>query len=134
MAKGDKLGLVTFNKEATIRLPLMEASEAGKRLQEVLEGVAAEGLTSLGAGFGAGVGMLESCEGERRVLMVTDVEDDSFSGQKEFIRAAADKEIFLTIAGIGSDFRADICQAMADTPGYNYFCGASPTDLTKWLV
>lgn len=53
---------------------------------------------------------------------MTDVEDASFKDQRPAIELASLKKNYLTIVGIGSSFRSDICEEMVNVPGYNYFC------------
>ena len=54
--------------------------------------------------------------------MLTDVEDNSFEHAKDFISTIEKSSIHTTIIGISDDFRSEVCEALIEVKGFNYFC------------
>ena len=71
---------------------------------------------------------------QNRVLMITDVCDESFSGQKEYITNMAEKNnIHLTIIGVSNEFKSQICEKFTEIKGFNYFCAVKESDLKQYI-
>lgn len=66
--------------------------------------------------------------------MLTDVCDNSISGEKHFIeKACEDEGISLTIIGISTDFKSQVCESLKEVRGFNYFCAVNENDIKKYV-
>lgn len=70
---------------------------------------------------------------ENRLIMLTDVGDNSMSTTNKFIQDISTNGINTTIIGISSEFRSDICEQLNEIRGFNYFCAVETDDLKKYL-
>ncbi len=66
--------------------------------------------------------------------MLTDVEDNSFENQKDFIdKASVQDGVNLTVVGISTDFQSDVCEKLKNVKGFNYFCAVNEEDIKKYV-
>lgn len=127
----DRVGIVLFNNNAQVLLPLTEVAEldlasiSAKQLA-----VKAGGGTSMEAGFRTAAGLLRpvanglSGERESRIIFLTDdmpnvdaVDGDTMLGM---VSHAAEKGIYTSLLGVGLDFNADVVEAMSKAKGAWY--------------
>lgn len=59
---------------------------------------------------------------ERRIVMLTDVNDNSMAAQDQFVSQLVASKIHCTIVGISDEFKSESCEKLAKTKGFNYFC------------
>lgn len=83
-------------------------------------------------------GYLNNCaksEGgyENRIVMLTDVGDNSLATEQNFIEKVSQEDIHVTIIGISDDFRSSTCEKLSNVKGFNYFCAVEHSDLKKYL-
>merc|ERR1719240_1919802 len=127
----DRVGIVLFNYDAKVLLPLTEVSEldlasiSAKQLA-----VSARGGTSMEAGFRAAAGLLRPVANrlcgkrESRIIFLTDdmpnvgaVDGDTMLGM---VSHEAEKGIYTSLLGVGLDFNADVVEAMSKAKGAWY--------------
>ena len=73
-------------------------------------------------------------EFENRVIVLSDVCDDSITQGLQDIKDAANQHgIHLTIVGISTQFNSKTCEALKGTRGFNYFCATNEEDILKYL-
>lgn len=66
--------------------------------------------------------------------MLTDVCDNSISGEKQFIeQASVEMGINLTVVGISYEFRSSVCEELKNVKGFNYFCAINQDDIKKYV-
>lgn len=75
------------------------------------------------------------CEGcENRIVMLTDVGDNSIEGEKAFVELASrESAINLTVVGISNEFRSQVCEALKDIRGFSYFCAVNEGDIKRYV-
>lgn len=71
---------------------------------------------------------------EKRIIMLTDVGDNSVETENEFIQMLSESNIHSTIIGVSEDFRSETCEKLIKIKGFNYFCAVEDSDLQKYLV
>jgi len=127
----DRVGIVLFNNNAQVLLPLTEVAELDLATISAKQmTVTAGGGTSMEAGFRAAAGLLQpaanglSGERESRIIFLTDdmpnvgaVDGDTMLGM---VGHAAEKGIYTSLLGVGLDFNADVVEAMSKAKGAWY--------------
>lgn len=127
----DRVGIVLFNNDAQILLPLTSVADldladvSAKQLA-----VSAGGGTSMEAGFRTSVALMRPeasglCENrESRIIFLTDdmpnvgaVDGDSMLSM---VRHAAEEGIYTSLLGVGLDFNADVVETMSKAKGAWY--------------
>ena len=73
----------------------------------------------------------EQCE--NRMIMITDVCDNSLSGSNDFVQKASETNIHLSIVGVSSSFRSETCEKLKNIKGFNYFSAVNEEDLMKYI-
>merc|ERR1711977_611754 len=127
----DRVGIVLFNNQARVLLPLTAVSEldlASISAQQMA--VQAGGGTNMEAGFKAAAGLLRpegnglSGEKESRIIFLTDdmpnagaVDGDDMLSM---VAHAAEQGIYTSLLGVGLDFNADVVEAMSKAKGAWY--------------
>jgi Ca-activated chloride channel family protein len=127
----DRVGIVLFNNDAQILLPL--TSVADLDLADVSAkqmAVSAGGGTSMEAGFRTSVALMRPevsglCQDrESRIIFLTDdmpnvgaVDGDSMLSM---VRHAAEEGIYTSLLGVGLDFNADVVETMSKARGAWY--------------
>jgi Ca-activated chloride channel family protein len=127
----DHVGIVLFNNDAQVLLPLTSVAEldlAGASAKQLA--VRAGGGTSMEAGFRASLSLLRpggsglSEERESRIIFLTDdmpnigaVDGDSMLSM---VRDAAERGIYTSLLGVGLDFNADVVETMSKAKGAWY--------------
>ena len=104
----DSVGLVVFDTKADTVFPPTRKSEIGNEVFEMLDGIRTRGGTTIRAGFERSKDLLNGfikkheCKGhENRIIMLTDVCDNSLENEQKFIDQVSEEEgINLTIIGI----------------------------------
>lgn len=69
---------------------------------------------------------------QNRIIILSDVCDQSIYQGIEAIKKAADEHIHLTIIGVSNEFDSKPCELLKDTPGFNYFCAVNQEDILKY--
>ena len=138
----DSLGLVIFNHKAyTLMEQTTKKQIAEEELFAILNQLKPSGTTSLQMGFEMAAELLGAynekvetkCPSENRIIMVTDVCDNSVEGVRAFIEEASKSTMFVTIIGISSEFQSGTCERMKDIKGFNYFSAIDDEDLMKHI-
>lgn len=127
----DRVGIVLFNNQARVLLPLTAVSEldlASISAQQMA--VQAGGGTNMEAGFKAAAGLLRpegnglSGEKESRIIFLTDdmpnvgaVDGDDMLSM---VAHAAEQGIYTSLLGVGLDFNPDVVEAMSKAKGAWY--------------
>lgn len=63
------------------------------------------------------------CEYEHRIIMLTDVQDNSVMNEKALIdQISSQDNINTTIIGVSSEFQSTTCEDLVEVKGFNYFC------------
>lgn len=66
--------------------------------------------------------------------MLTDVNDNSIQNEEKFLSKVADtNNINLTIIGISTEFKSEVCERLKDVRGFNYFCAVKQEDIKKYV-
>ena len=76
---------------------------------------------------------VKSSAAENRLIMLTDVTDNSIRNSKQFVSEVETSSIHTTIIGISDSFRSDVCEELNEVKGFNYFCATEVDDLKKYL-
>lgn len=71
---------------------------------------------------------------EKRIVMLTDVGDNSLSSTEQFLSAMQSKGVHTTIIGISDGFISSTCEQLTNVRGFNYFCAVEDSDLIKHIV
>lgn len=60
---------------------------------------------------------------EHRIIMLTDVDDNSVQNEKILIdKISSQDNINTTIIGVSSNFKSTTCEDLVEVKGFNYFC------------
>jgi hypothetical protein len=72
---------------------------------------------------------------EKRIIMLTDVNDNSVANEKILIdQISSEESINTTIVGVSSEFRSITCEELVEVKGFNYFCAVENSDLQTYLA
>lgn len=137
----DSVGMVTFNDSTNVIFTPTLKKEIGSDIFERLDQIQASGGTALTNGFNLSKTLLlkqmakqKGKNYENRIIIISDVEDNSVTQSVKLIQRAAVKEnVHLSIVGISADFNSQTCEALKDTKGFNYFCAVDIDDILKYL-
>lgn len=140
----DVFSLVTFSNDAATLIPstfVKDLDEAA--VAAIVDRDFKMGGTVLKSGFieaeknfkdfNYGTPLAE-VQHERRIIMLTDVCDNSMENENEFVRGLSDSAIHCTIIGVSEEFRSETCEKLVKIKGFNYFCATEDSDLQKYLV
>ena len=144
MRDTDSFGLVVFDNRADTIVPCTKKSEINeKQLFETIKSIKTRGGTTLMTGFDEGHKNLKTyldkyvkvntSNTENRILMLTDVGDNSMANAYNFIDKVEQSGIHTSIIGISDDFKSKTCEKMNEIKGFNYFCATEVDDLKKYL-
>ncbi len=80
--------------------------------------------------------MIETKQGEveKRILLLTDVEDNSIEGEFNFVQTLSNSDVHTTIIGVSDAFNSKTCEKLIEVKGFNYLCAVEDSDLIKHLV
>ena len=71
---------------------------------------------------------------ENRVIMLTDVCDNSISSQRDYIEQTANlNNVHTSIIGISTEFQSQACEVFKEIKGFNYFCAVNQEDIQKYV-
>ena len=70
----------------------------------------------------------------RRIIIITDMEDNVNQDLTKFCENISNEGIFVTILGISSNFRTDLAEMTAHIKGANYVVIKESKDINKYLV
>jgi len=127
---GDRMALVSFTTDARLEMPLSDMDEAGRdRARAVISSFESQDSTCIECGLEIAYGEVAPTAGavfvEDRVMVFTDAQPnvratdvDSFLGMARYYAAA---DIGVTLFGVGLDMGYELADAIAKTPGGNYF-------------
>ena len=129
----DAFGLVTFNNSATTVIPVQKKSSIEmEAVTSIVRGIHVGGGTTLMTGFEEANRNLhqyisqhefvKSNKAENRLIMLTDVEDNSISLARKFVQDVEESSIHTTIIGISDYFKSEVCESLNEVKGFNYFC------------
>ncbi len=138
----DVFSLVTFHNEAkTIIASEFIRKMNRKEVDELVNSKFESGGTTISTGFHEAVKNInlfrknhELSNYEHRVVMLTDVCDNSVAGEEKLIRQISDSGISTTIIGVSTDFQSQTCEKLIKVKGFNYLCAVENEDLQTYLV
>lgn len=113
----DSVGLTTFNSQGQTIFAPMYKKDLPASIYTDLDKITCNGGTTIRSGFALSKQLLsefvqknECVNCENRIIMLTDVGDNSIAGEKNFIeQASVETGINLTVVGISSEFRSSVC-------------------------
>ena len=70
---------------------------------------------------------------ENRMIMLTDLGNNTFPDTVKIIENAAEKSIHLSLIGVSSAFQSQFCECFKNVKGFNYFCATNDDDLMKYI-
>lgn len=139
----DSFGLVIFDDKAETVVQCIQKKDVEmEALFLLLDEIKTRGGTTLRTGFLEALKNLKSYldnsakgeEGtENRIVMLTDVGDNSILTERQFIEDVSSTDIHVTVIGISDDFRSSTCEQLNNIKGFNYFCAVEQEDLKKYL-
>ena len=59
---------------------------------------------------------------ENRIVMLTDVGDNSVGGEQKLISEISKSGVNTTIIGVSTDFKSSTCEKLIAEKGFNYMC------------
>ena len=137
----DSLGVVIFDNTAEVVLKqTVKAGIEEAAFFMALNELKPRGGTTISKGFELSKDLLseyihentkEQCE--NRMIMITDVCDNSLSGSNDFVQKASETNIHLSIIGVSSGFRSETCEKLKNIKGFNYFSAVNEEDLMKYI-
>ena len=140
----DSFGLVTFNNSAKTIIPVTRKSNIEmEAVTSLVRSIQVGGGTTLMTGFNQAYEdmnkylteneFVKGSGAENRLIMLTDVEDNSIMNAHKFVQDVEESNIHTTIIGISDRFRSDVCESLNEVKGFNYFCATEIDDLKKYL-
>jgi Ca-activated chloride channel homolog len=125
----DRFGLVTYESEAQLALPLSLADGAASaRFHRVVDALETAGGTNMSAGLDLALAQLSGRERggrDARVLLLSDGHanrgDSSPAGLAERARKVTRFDDVLSAMGIGDDFNEDLMTSLADSGTGNFY-------------
>lgn len=118
----DKVAVVDYDSEATLRCPLVPAAD--DLVSHAIASIEPGGMTNLSAGWLKGREQLAAADGIRRVLLLTDgLANQGITNPATLasvVRGAASDGIGTTSIGVGDGFNEDLLGALARAAGGNY--------------
>ena len=142
MRPGDSFGLIAFDNKADVVIKQTKISNMNlNHTFQLLDKIVTRGGTTIRCGFEASQNMLyeyvltnECKNSENRIVMLTDVCDNSIATQRQFLEKASNETgTTLTIIGISDDFRSEVCEELKNVKGFNYFCAVDQDDIKKYV-
>lgn len=137
----DYFGLVLFEDRAKTIVPSQQVSSMNQ--EAVFEQIDAEvelGGTNLRAGLTEAEKHFSNVQYnpgklpyERRIVMITDVNDNSLAAQDLFVAQLSASKVHCTIVGISDEFKSETCEKLVKIKGFNYFCATEESDLQTHL-
>ncbi len=121
-----RIGLVTFNHNATVNTPLLPL-EQGEQLLAVLDKVGAAGMTNLDKPIDLALGQLA---GTRRpvLILLTDGKNEGSEYQNTHLRAA-EENVRIFSVGLSEQTDHRLLREMAEVTGGMYFKAVRDSDL-----
>jgi Ca-activated chloride channel family protein len=125
----DRFGLVTYESDAQLALPLSMADGVGRtRFHDIVEGLQTAGGTNMSAGLDLALeelGKRQRGGRDARVLLLSDghanMGDSSAAGLSERARQITRSDDVLSAMGIGDDFNEDLMTGLADSGTGNFY-------------
>ncbi|HEX4352983.1 MAG TPA: VWA domain-containing protein [Polyangiales bacterium] len=122
----DRFGLITYESDAQLVLPLQAASDRSvARWHHAVDRLEARGGTNMSAGLDFALSQLSGGHHSARVLLLSDglanEGDSSPSGLAARARRIARSEDVLTTMGIGDDFNEDLMTSLAEIGTGNFY-------------
>jgi Ca-activated chloride channel family protein len=129
MRDSDKLSLITYSDQATVRFALADVAMNRVALREIVQGLVAEGSTNLYAGLELGfqelLGEYDSARQNRVILLSDGVPTVGITGESAIMdmsRGYNSDGMGLTTVGLGTDFNAMLMRGLAEQgDGNTYF-------------
>lgn len=118
----DSFSLVTFNNQGHTVIPMQKMSSLNiEDVTKTVRAIHTNGGTTLLSGFETALENMKLQMNqetvkpemfENRIIMLTDVEDNSISYAQKFIEEIEKSKIHTTIIGISEYFRSEVCEAL----------------------
>ena len=144
----DRVSIVIFDDEACIPLQLssLPCLDTESLKNSIKRDVQADGGTNFEAGLTNATKVLNDCsdcfkgltEVENRIILITDAQpntgDTTAGGLATIIKDNAEKNIFLTVIGVGLDFNTELIEYLGTVKGANYYSVHTPGEFQRRLV
>ena len=142
LSEGDRIGIVTFNKNGRVIHPLTAVEDTDmEALQRTVLALNSGGGTAFSRGMELGTRLFEHdlefdpAITESRIIFLTDampnIGELSEDGLFGMIKSNADKKIYSTVIGIGVDFNTELIEPIIKNRGANYYSVHSPTQFIE---
>jgi uncharacterized protein YegL len=141
--KGDDVfTLVTFHTSAQTIIESSFVKDLDrKNVERLVYGQFESGGTTVAAGFEEAQKNItrfrkhnELKDYEHRIVMLTDVGDNSVAGEEKLIQDITEAGVSTTIIGVSTDFQSSTCERLIKIKGFNYLCAVENQDLQTYLV
>lgn len=109
----DRLALVSFDDEARVNTPFQPAARRARLLAAINSLAQQSGTTYMGDGLQKALSLLETENGSKRIILLTDgetMDEDVVDGVSHQLR---DQHIPVTVVGVG-DFNEEVLTSVAD--------------------
>jgi Ca-activated chloride channel homolog len=134
---GDRLGIVTFNSNASLVKPMGWVGQADMRdIRNMVLDIPAGGSTNLDAGIDMATAQFgnnyewDNYDYENRMIVLTDAQpntgDINSSNFLRVIKNNAGNRIYTTFIGVGVDFNSQLIDEITKVKGANYYSVHSP--------
>lgn len=135
----DIFSLVIFNGTSQVIISPQQYLDSIQALR-LIDQLRAGGTTNFAAGLYDGVGLVEDYSEsnyENRVIIISDAGLNTGETSTEEISRVVDrasqKMSFLTVIGMGHDFKSDLVEAISDTKGGNYIFVNSGAEMLDYF-
>ena len=135
----DNITISTFNTESKQLFPYQKVSELKTSdYIEKIESIRSVGGTNIFEAFKQAYKamVLPNCNKNqiRRMIIITDMEDNVDKKLTEFCEKISEEGVYITILGISNSFRADMAELTSHVKGANYVVIKEVKDINKYLV
>jgi len=126
----DKVGLVTFDHNVYVDVPLTDDHDA---VIEVIRGLEYKGDTALyQAVIDSSELLSDATEGRRVVVVLTDGKNDKANSpatEMDAVKAANDSRVMVITVGLGKEINSTVLDGIASETGGRFFYAPTPGDL-----
>jgi len=136
----DRIALVTFNDYSDLIFDLQSISKI-ENYDEKINSIIADGSTIISFGMNMCYDIMneninKSNENRlRRIILLTDMNDCESNGDLEnSIKKCSEKNIFISIIGIGFSLNVSLTEKISKTKGFNYFTALKEDHINNIIV
>lgn len=138
----DAFSLVIFHDAARTIIPSAFKKDLNlETVRQLVNSKFQSGGTTISCGFKESFTNMQAIrktgtmnEYEHRLVLLTDVNDNSVEGEKNLIEQISSAGISCTIIGVSTEFKSETCEKLIKVKGFNYMCAVEESDLQTYLV